>query len=191
MGSRLILLSAPTISSLKMARTLMYAGLSLSPLLLSLLLVSPGTEATAPLVVGTATILTANQIGALIAIGLAIKAVTLKAALLTAASRRRGRREAEPSAREIYDIETVVELEEEDCFKRIFCAAATDKLDNIKVSNVLQLLEKDLTRLNAPLSLGAEKFLTAANYGKLSGSVEKCENRYQCPLKLDVVQTLF
>ena len=65
------------------------------------------------------------------------------------------------------------------------------RLDNINVSNVLQLLEKDFTRLNAPLSLGAEKFLTAANYGKLSGSVEKCENRYQCPLKLDVVQTLF
>ena len=65
------------------------------------------------------------------------------------------------------------------------------RLDNINVSNVLQLLEKDLTRLNAPLSRGAEKFLTAANYGKLAGSVEKCENRYRCPLKLDVVQTLF
>ena len=65
------------------------------------------------------------------------------------------------------------------------------RLENINVSNVLQLLERDLTRLNAPLSRGAEKFLTAANYGKLSGSVEKCENRYQCPLKLDVVQTLF
>ena len=110
-----------------MARSLLYAGLSLSPLLLSLLLVTPGTEATAPLVVGTATILTANQIGALIAIGLAIKAVTLKAGLLAAASRRRGRREAESSAREIYDIETIVDLEEEDCFKRIFCAAATEK----------------------------------------------------------------
>ena len=192
-----------------MGRTLLYAGLSLSPLLLSLFL-SPGTEATAPLVVGTATVLTANQIGALIAIGLAIKAVTLKAGLLAAASRRRGRREVEPAAREIYDIETIVELEEEDCFKRIFCAAATGKyvnysgenvkrnfdnflfrLENIQVSSVLQLLEKDLTRLNAPLSRGAEKFLTAAKYGELSGSVEKCENRYQCPLKIDVVQTLF
>ena len=65
------------------------------------------------------------------------------------------------------------------------------RLENINVSDVLQLLERDLTRLNAPLSRGAEKFLTAANYGKLSGSVEKCENRYRCPLKLDVVQTLF
>ena len=112
--------------TVQMGRTLLYAGLSLSPLLLSVLL-CPGTEATAPLVVGTATVLTANQIGALIAIGLAIKAVTLKAGLLAAASRRRGRREAEPSAGEIYDIETIVQLEEEDCFKRIFCAAATEK----------------------------------------------------------------
>merc|ERR1711953_474424 len=125
--------------------------------------------------------------------GLAIKVVAIKAALIggALAGRRRGRRAAEPSAQEIYDIETLVELEEEDCYKRIFCAAATEKLDNINVSNVLQLLEKDLTRLNAPLSLGAEKFLTAANYGKLSRSVEKCENRYRCPLKLDLVQTLF
>ena len=109
-----------------MGRTLMLAGLSLSPLLLSVLL-CPGTEATAPLVVGTATVLTANQIGALIAVGLAIKVVALKAGLLAASSRRRGRREAEPIAREIYDIETIVDLEEEDCFKRIFCAAATEK----------------------------------------------------------------
>ena len=72
-----------------------------------------------------------------------------------------------------------------------FITVVVFRLENINVSNVLQLLEKDFTRLNAPLSLGAEKFLTAANYGKLSGSVEKCENRYQCPLKLDVVQTLF
>merc|ERR1712203_1155298 len=53
------------------------------------------------------------------------------------------------------------------------------------------VLEKDLTRLSAPLSRGAEKFPTAANYGELAGSVEKCENRYRCPLKLDAVQTLF
>ena len=109
-----------------MGRSLLYAGLVLSPLLLSVFF-TPGSEATVDIVVGTATVLTANQIGALIAIGLAIKAVTLKAGLLAAASRRRGRREAEPSAGEIYDIETIVQLEEEDCFKRIFCAAATEK----------------------------------------------------------------
>lgn len=111
-----------------MGRSLLYAGLVLSPLLLSVFF-TPGSEATVDIVVGTATVLTANQIGALIAVGLAIKVVALKASLLAAAARRggRGRREAEPSVREIYDIETIVDLEEEDCFKRIFCAAATEK----------------------------------------------------------------
>ena len=84
-------------------------------------------ESTIPLVVGTATILTAEQLSALVAIGLAVKAVTLKASLISAvASRGRGRREA-IAAEEELDIETLVVLEEEDCYKRIFCAAATDK----------------------------------------------------------------
>ena len=111
-----------------MGRSLTLAGLCLTPLLLSVLL-PPGVSGTAPLVIGTATVLTANQIGALIAVGLAIKVVALKAALIggALAGRRRGRRAAEPSPLEVYDIETLVELEEEDCYKRIFCAAATEK----------------------------------------------------------------
>ena len=110
-----------------MGRSLMYASLCVAPLLLSVLL-TPSVTGTAPLVVGTATILTANQLGALIAVGLAIKVVAIKAALIGGAlAGRRGRRAAEPSAQEIYDIETLVELEEEDCYKRIFCAAATEK----------------------------------------------------------------
>ena len=102
----------------------------LSTLLLSLLLTPSPVSATAPLVVGTATVLTANQIGALIAVGLAIKVVALKAGLLASlASRRRGRREAESElpAGELLDIETLVHLEEEECFRRLFCAAATEK----------------------------------------------------------------
>ena len=111
-----------------MGRSLMYASLCVAPLLLSVLL-TPSVTGTAPLVVGTATILTANQLGALIAVGLAIKVVAIKAALIggALAGSRRGRRAAEPSGQEIYDIETLVELEEEDCYKRIFCAAATEK----------------------------------------------------------------
>merc|ERR1712170_72579 len=151
----------------------------------------PHVQATVPLVVGTATILTAEQFSAIFAIGLAIKAISLKANLIAASSRGRGRRAAEISAQEIFDIETLVELEEEDCFKRIFCAAATNKVKNVNVNGILDLLERDLSQLQAPLSRGAEKFLSAASYGKLSRNVDKCENRYQCPIKLDMVQTLF
>merc|ERR1712226_1766201 len=81
----------------KMGRSLTLAGLCLTPLLLSVLL-PPGVSGTAPLVIGTATVLTANQIGALIAVGLAIKVVALKAALIggALAGRRRGRRQLSP-----------------------------------------------------------------------------------------------
>merc|ERR1712227_745305 len=176
--------------SSKMNRSLLNTLFAVSPLLVFVLRV-PHVSATVPLVVGTATVLTAEQITALLAIGLAIKAVTLKAALITGASRGRGRRAAVDAAEEIFDIETLVELEEEDCYKRIFCAAGTGKVDNKNVNAVLELLEMDLTALQAPMSRGVEKFATAAAYGKLSRSVDKCENRYQCPLKLDLVQTLF
>ena len=114
-----------------MGKSLIISGLVVAPFLLSVLL-TPGVSGTAPLVIGTATVLTANQIGALIAVGLAIKIVALKAALIGGAlagrrGGRRGRRAAELSPLEVYDIETLVELEEEDCYKRIFCAAATEK----------------------------------------------------------------
>ena len=116
-----------------MGRSLALAGLCLAPLLLSVILppgVSGVSPVFAPLAVGT--VLTANQLGALVAVGLAIKVVAIKAALVAGALNdrrggRRGRRSAEPSPLEVYDIETLVELEEEDCYKRIFCAAATEK----------------------------------------------------------------
>merc|ERR1711963_815193 len=142
--------------SSKMNRSLLNTLFAVSPLLVFVLHV-PHVSATVPLVVGTATVLTAEQITALLAIGLAIKAVTLKAALIAGATRRgRGRRAAEDAAEEIFDIETLVELEEEDCYKRIFCAAGTGKVDNKNINAVL------------------EKFATAAAYGKLSRSVDKC-----------------
>ena len=150
----------------------------------------PHVSATVPLVAGTAVILTAEQFAAIFALGLAIKAVVLKKSLISASSRGRGRREA-IAADELFNIETLVELEEEDCYKRVFCAAATNKLLNKNVNVILDLLERDLTRLSAPLSSEAKKFVAAANYGELSQSVDKCENRYQCPVKLDMVQKMF
>ena len=93
------------------------------PLVL-LVLYIPSSQSTIPLVVGTATILTATQVSALIAVGLLAKiGGILGGGLLLA--KRRGRRDANSDDEEVYDIETIVELEEEDCYKRIFCAAAT------------------------------------------------------------------
>ena len=89
----------------------------------------PRVTGTVDIVIGTATVLTANQLGALAILGLGLKVVALKASLL--ASRGRGRRAAEEvteleAIQEVFNIEALVELEEEDCFKRIFCAAGTN-----------------------------------------------------------------
>ena len=65
------------------------------------------------------------------------------------------------------------------------------RLKNKNVNAILELLSVDLATLTAPLSRGAEKFVTAAGFGKLSQSVEKCEARYECPLKLESIQKLY
>ena len=87
----------------------------------------PSAQGTFPLVVGTATILTAQQLSALFAVGLLAKiGGIVGGGILSAKSRggrRRGRREA--VLEEIYNIETLVELDEDECYKRIICAAAS------------------------------------------------------------------
>ena len=65
------------------------------------------------------------------------------------------------------------------------------RLKNKNVNAILELLSVDLATLTAPMSRGAEKFVTAAGFGKLSQSVEKCEARYECPLKLESIQKLY
>ena len=64
-------------------------------------------------------------------------------------------------------------------------------MKNKNVNALLSLLSVDLDTLTAPMSRGAEKFVTAAGFGKLSQSVEKCEARYECPLKLESIQKLY
>ena len=95
---------------------------SLVPLVL-LVSFLPSTESTVPLVVGTATILTAQQVSALVAVGLLIKIGSIVKGGVLAATSRRGRREAEEAS--AFSIETLVEMEEEECYKRVICAAAT------------------------------------------------------------------
>merc|ERR1712061_831024 len=157
------------------------------PLVL-LIVCLPPAQSTVPLVVGTATVLTASQVSALVAIGLLVKIGALVKGGVVAATSRRGRREAPEE--EIFNIETIVELEEEQCYKRLFCAAATGELENKRYKMILKLLEQDQSVLSAPVSRGAQKIIEAARYGEIRKSVEKCENRYQCALKLDTIDKL-
>merc|ERR1712083_1104234 len=179
--------SSPSTSSRKM-KTFRLIASAVVPLVL-LVVCLPPAQSTIPLVVGTATVLTASQVSALVAIGLLIKIKALVKGGVVAATSRRGKREA--AIEKIYNIETLVELEEEDCYKRIFCSAATGQSGNQNMEGILRLLEGDLTELKAPLSIGAQKLVTAARYGEIRKNVEKCEHRYQCSLNLDTIDKLF
>merc|ERR1712083_946835 len=179
--------SSPSTSSRKM-KTFRLIASAVVPLVL-LVVCLPPAQSTIPLVVGTATVLTASQVSALVAIGLLVKnGALVKGGVAGASTRRRGKREAPEE--EIFNIETIVELEEEQCYKRLFCAAASGELENKRYKMILTLLEKDQSLLSAPVSKGAEQIIEAARYGEIRKSVEKCENRYQCSLKLDVIDKL-
>ena len=45
--------------------------------------------------------------------------------------------------------------------------------------------------LTAPPTPAAAKLVQAAMYGAGRGSLAKCENRYTCPLNMDIITQLF
>ena len=63
-------------------------------------------------------------------------------------------------------------------------------MENKRYDMILKLLEQDQSVLSAPVSRRAQKIIEAAKYGEIRKSVEKCENRYQCALKLDTIDKL-
>merc|ERR1719505_50035 len=56
---------------------------------------------------------------------------------------RRGKRSVEDVEEENFTIESLVDLEVEDCYKRVICAASTGKLENPRVQNVLAIFNTD------------------------------------------------
>merc|ERR1712156_352582 len=57
---------------------------------------------------------------------------------------RRGKRSVEDVEEENFTIESLVDLEVEDCYKRVICAASTGELDNPMVQNVLAIFNTDI-----------------------------------------------
>jgi len=102
---------------------------------------------------------------------------------------RRGRRSVEEMEEENLTIESLVDLEVEDCYKRVICAASTGQLENSGVHNVLAFLIPDLVQNT--ISHKAMKFVEAARYGGSSRNVAKCEQRYTCSVGMDLLQKLF
>ena len=56
------------------------------------------------------------------------------------------------------------------------------------MGNVLKLFTEDQAIIDAPLS---QKFVEAAQYGKSKKDIAKCENRYQCPFPMWIINQLF
>merc|ERR1711922_106004 len=90
---------------------------------------------------------------------------------------RRGKRSVEDVEEENFTIESLVDLEVEDCYKRVICAASTGELDNPRVQNVLAIFNTDLVQ-DTNISNKAMKFVEAARYGGSLRNVAKCEQRY-------------
>merc|ERR1712130_1064946 len=196
----------------------MYRPLFYTPLAIALVLFQqvPTTSAILPTIIGLAAAKTA-AIGAVVLLGLKAKFLGAKlggylGASAGAASRRgsgrrydnygdyndnyrgsnyrRGRRSVEEmEEEENLTIESLVDLEVEDCYKRVICAASTGELENPVVQNVLAFLNPNL--MQDTISHKAMKFVEAARYGGSSRKVAKCEQRYTCSVGMDLLQKLF
>ena len=156
----------------------------------------PTASGTIAITAATLLSLTAAQTTALAAVAiLGIKAKLIGLSLLSKKgssrrgySYRRGKRSVEEE--ELPTIETFANLEVEDCYKRVICAASTGEVENPQVQNVLALFNPQQF-MQAPLSHKAMKFVEAARYGGSRRSVAKCEHRYTCSLGMDLLQDLF
>ena len=93
----------------------------------------------------------------------------LKLGVFGLAASRRGRRAAavRPVAEgEAVTLEQLAEAEVDDCYKRVFCAAATGALGDSGVEELLELVDtRTTTSLQAPASHQANKIRQAALYG--------------------------
>ena len=103
---------------------------------------------------------------------------------------RRGKRSVEDVEEENFTIESLVDLEVEDCYKRVICAASTGKLENPRVQNVLAIFNTDDLVQDNNISNKAMKFVEAARYGVSLRNVAKCEQRYTCTVSMDLLQEL-
>merc|ERR1712243_186032 len=167
----------------------MLRPLSLLPLFMLLVLhQSPPTSAT------FAVALTAGEVATVTAVALLAKLGGLAAgAYLTSQanvrrSSRRGRRDTEQTP-EVPSLELLPSLEVDDCYKRVICSASSGQIKDQKMTDILLMIQPR-KEFQPPLSNKARKFVEAAQYGKITKSVAKCEHRYICSLPVELLEKL-
>merc|ERR1712126_203902 len=137
--------------------------------------------------------LTAAQVSTIAAVGVLAKLGGLAAGALIARGRssrghRRGRRDTEETP-EVPSLELLPTLEVDDCYKRVICSASSGQIKDRKITDIL-LLFQPRKEFQPPLSNKARKFVEAAQYGKFTKSVAKCEHRYICSLPVELLEKL-
>merc|ERR1712110_119554 len=137
-------------------------------------LVVPHAEGTVALTIGTTT-LSATTVSALA--GLKLLGVSAGLLLARGASRARGTRRGRRSPKKVDEAlvltKAAAALEQQQCFQRIFCAIATNKV-KVQSLSALSLLVKKFPG----------KFADARKFGALAKDVNKCETRYKCDLQV-------
>ena len=108
--------------------------------------------------------------------------------------RGRGKRAASMEDQGV-TLEQLAALEVDDCYKRLFCAAAAGGLEGAEgVEELLLLVGPDAeqgTRLRAPGSKQAERIRGAAVFGMSRRDVAKCEHHFQCSVKTSDIVRMF
>merc|ERR1712107_16889 len=117
------------------------------------------------------TTLSATTVSALA--GLKLLGVSAGLLLARGVSRSRGTRRGRRSSQEVDEVVALTKasaaLEQQQCFRRLFCAIATYK---VKVQG--------LSALSSVVKMMAGKFADASKFGALMQDVSKCEARYKC-----------
>merc|ERR1711994_72990 len=109
--------------------------------------------------------------------GLKLLGVSAGLLLARGASRSRGTRRGRRSPQEVDEVVALTKataaLEQRQCFRRLFCAIATN---HVRVQS--------LSALSSVVKMMAGKFADASKFGALMQDVSKCEARYKCDMEV-------
>jgi len=87
------------------------------------------------------------------------------------------------------NFEMVAAMKPEQCYERILCSAATGKLRNPVLEEMLDVVDEAMAL--RPGSLYTRIYRQAENLGSSRQDIKKCEHHYQCSLSMDVLNRIF